>query len=479
MCSHGHDDLQSLSDTSRTKILPTSSVARKTVRKMAVEYRKLVAVVKGDKYDRMAAELMGNLSRRWGENTDAVVSGILSQIRGGTPFSQTELAFIVAGARPYFSDAFTRQVAGPMFTIVAGAYVDGVKDAAGLRRDPALNFVDQNAIRALEEFNLYPVKHFYDDHLQGKIVEFGTQIIRDGLPLDEAGKLFEEEFKDKYESFSWRYWQGYANNLVTRSREMGALGGYERAGITHVEIRAVMDRRTTEICRHLHGRIIPVAPLYDQRDALLEATDPDQVKQIAPFFKSGQTQGKATADMSIGMPPYHFNCRTLTMGVTGDIPGSQPIEPKSAITDQQVTDRSRYLVNNLPKISKSEASYLNEGFRNASWGSHKIGSKPTSTSHFDDHGSRLGYNSEKDYLKGAQSLITNPKSSLFIIRDDRDPYPFKAVYHLNSNVVIIDIHQNRIKTFMEKSKYNNWIKRQVKFDFGENVRKSFYKWLLN
>lgn len=419
---------------------------------MAVEYRKLVAVVKGDKYDRMAAELMGNLSRRWGENTDAVVSGILSQVRGGTPFSQTELAFIVAGARPYFSDAFTRQVAGPMFTIVAGAYVDGVKDAARLRRDPALNFVDQNAIRALEEFNLYPVKHFYDDHLQGKIVEFGTQIIRDGLPLDEAGKLFEEEFKDKYESFSWRYWQGYANNLVTRSREMGALGGYERAGITHVEIRAVMDRRTTEICRHLHGRIIPVAPLYDQRDALLEATDPDQVREIAPFFKSGETQGKATADMSIGMPPYHFNCRTLTMGVTGDIPDT-PLHKLKNPTDADVSDRISHIVNNQITPSKAETKAIIDRIGTAKWGAYRLKSdknpdldnKFAVDYHFNKHKKDSKVNSIADYNSKISSLIRSGGRDVYLtLRQDSFP---QVILTEGKHILIINPVANEITTY--------------------------------
>lgn len=431
---------------------------------MAVEYRKLIAVIKGDKYDRMAAELMGNLSRRWGENTDAVVSGILSQIRGGTPFSQTELAFIVAGARPYFSDAFTRQVAGPMFTIVAGAYVDGIKDAAGLRRDPALNFVDQNAIRALEEFNLYPVKHFYDDHLQGKIVEFGTQIIRDGLPLDEAGKLFEEEFKDKYESFSWRYWQGYANNLVTRSREMGALGGYERAGITHVEIRAVMDRRTTEICRHLHGRIIPVAPLYDQRDALLEATDPDQVKQIAPFFKSGQTQGKATADMSIGMPPYHFNCRTLTMGITGDIPDT-PLHKIKNPTDADVSDRLSYIVNNQITPGKAETKAIVDRMGTAKWGSYTIknsnrpeldGKLPVDY-HFNAHKKDSRLKSITDYNDRISTMIRSGSRDVYLtLANDMHP---QVILYDGKHILFVNPVRNEITSYYRHSSFENKIAR--------------------
>ena len=53
---------------------------------------------------------------------------------------------------------------------------------------------------------------------------------------------------------------------------MGHVSGYEDAGIEYAEIVAVMDDRTSPICRHLNGRIIPVSAMSAQRDQLLAAS---------------------------------------------------------------------------------------------------------------------------------------------------------------------------------------------------------------
>ena len=88
---------------------------------------------------------------------------------------------------------------------------------------------------------------------------------------------------------------------------------YDEVGVTKLQIVAVMDERTSAVCRQLNGRVIPVATAAGQRDLLMAAQDPEDVKTIAPWVPAKDLEGlstKAINEQGVIMPPYHFHCRT-------------------------------------------------------------------------------------------------------------------------------------------------------------------------
>ena len=69
-------------------------------------------------------------------------------------------------------------------------------------------------------------------------------------------------------------------------------------------------------CREMNGRIIPVSRGIGQRDMLMAAEDPEDVKTISPWLSLDQIEGKSTKsvmDNGMIMPPYHFHCRTTVV----------------------------------------------------------------------------------------------------------------------------------------------------------------------
>ena len=109
------------------------------------------------------------------------------------------------------------------------------------------------------------------------------------------------------------YWRGFAANGMNRTRQFGLLQSYEDVGITELEVLAVMDERTSAICKDMNGRIIPVSNGLAQRDLMMAAEDPEDVKTISPWPKLEDIKGKSTKnvlDQGVITPPYHFNCRT-------------------------------------------------------------------------------------------------------------------------------------------------------------------------
>jgi hypothetical protein len=102
----------------------------------------------------------------------------------------------------------------------------------------------------------------------------------------------------------------------------------------------VMDEVTTEMCQSLNDRIIEVGRAYDHARGALELSDPEDIKYHAPFLTSdagrvgyedregsfnviarreddGSWRHVVPDDQlvehGIGMPPYHFKCRTETV----------------------------------------------------------------------------------------------------------------------------------------------------------------------
>jgi len=284
--------------------------------KTTIEGRKIAAIMKRDKYDRIAAELQDLLVREWNAVTSEAIRDVIRAVNNRDAFTAAQLDEMISALRPRLGSAFANKVAAPMLELQASTFGIGMEDILSFK--PSFNLVDNRALEALARYATYPVLHHFDNQLETKIRDFGAQIIEQGLNREEAGKLFEDEFAKKYNVNSFRYWQGYANHVVTRSREFGRVNAYERAEIEFVEVRAILDHRTTEICRHMHGRRIKVSELVSIRDAMMDNTDPEAISDLVPWASAKEISQTKTKDLPSGaiMPPYHFNCRTRTVAAT-------------------------------------------------------------------------------------------------------------------------------------------------------------------
>lgn len=127
-------------------------------------------------------------------------------------------------------------------------------------------------------------------------------------------------------------------NLHNRAYTFGRVKSMESAGITRVEIVAVMDRRTSPICRVMNGKSFSIKTAsrfiddwlgteYDEgfwgrfrqpnweptAEEVREAGSRNDAleKKIAPLRKlSGDELVKM---LGIPIPPYHFRCRTTAV----------------------------------------------------------------------------------------------------------------------------------------------------------------------
>ena len=185
------------------------------------------------------------------------------------------------------------------------------------------NQADENALSWLSQDQNYWIGEHYESQLKEKMLTTAKEIVDQSLDRKESTKLFRNTFEDNFKK-SNNYWEALGDHIVTRSREFGRTSAYEKAGIEYVKVDAVMDDRTSEICEHMHGRIISVKKLVKQRDDLMNAKNPEDTKKIAPWLTKKEIETKVIGvkddklPKGLAMPPYHFKCRTRTVVVYND-----------------------------------------------------------------------------------------------------------------------------------------------------------------
>ncbi len=125
------------------------------------------------------------------------------------------------------------------------------------------------------------------------------------------------------------YFKGLADHIATKTKELGRISGYQRAGIKYVKVKAILDERTSIICRQMHGRIISVERLAEQKERILQARSIDELKAAQAWIPSFSGKTSELPDGVAG-PPYHYRCRTTTVAYFEELEG----EPKGDETRQ-------------------------------------------------------------------------------------------------------------------------------------------------
>ena len=98
---------------------------------------------------------------------------------------------------------------------------------------------------------------------------------------------------------------------------MGHVSGYETAGVQYVKIVAVLDSKTTPICRAMNGKVFKVADFRKQYDKIIRAAEKHDLKaykaaqpMISGKAMKGEISDEDIKRLGIKLPPYHFRCRT-------------------------------------------------------------------------------------------------------------------------------------------------------------------------
>jgi SPP1 gp7 family putative phage head morphogenesis protein len=238
-----------------------------------------------------------------------------------------------------------------------GLVVTGAKAAASkaLRRGGlgiSLNAVDQRILRTVAFNQAAFVRDELGNRADDMINIHARSIVEGGVKRGLGREAMMKELREKLGTFaatrSDNYWRTVGNYMTQTARSYGALSTYQEAGVTKYEIIAVLDKKTTTMCRFMNGQVhevkngianieqaTPAAPLpwmYEGKNAngdpILYHKDPSGNRHtVANVDRSGAGNvgdtGKFSNTMStaqlqnagIDTPPFHGNCRTTMKAV--------------------------------------------------------------------------------------------------------------------------------------------------------------------
>jgi hypothetical protein len=115
----------------------------------------------------------------------------------------------------------------------------------------------------------------------------------------------------------------------------------------------------------MHGRIIRVDEAVELRDRLMHARNPEEVKDIAPWFSPDEVDRKIVGRRSddlpneVALPPYHFNCRTRTVIARREEYQQQAHEERQGQKDLDVVFRDRFIRSVQERYRRSHPTATN------------------------------------------------------------------------------------------------------------------------
>lgn len=286
------------------------------------------AVGKSDEGDRIAADLRKLLIDDWALASRQALDEVASLLDrdGALTLADTEriLDLVADGLGTQFPQSVADDLGGylrdayelSMVELVEAALADGILDVddVGDVAEWARAVFDTRALGWIEEHHSYWVGRHYDDALSAKVLDLVQLALSDGLSRRDMGVLFEAEMGEQF-GRSLRYWENFANHATTRSQEFGRVDGYVAAGVTRYRIAAVMDERTSDVCRALNGKVFEVSDAVAWRERIIEAGDPEAIKELAPWPSAEQAELSEAelTELGVLMSPFHFGCRTRTV----------------------------------------------------------------------------------------------------------------------------------------------------------------------
>lgn len=210
------------------------------------------------------------------------------------------------------------------WTGVDGALVVGrAVDAPaifGSALDPAMTIRDRRAAQWLADDTMFWIRDCWNQGLGAQISGYARDELMQGGRRADVIKRLKAGLGSRF-SEPTHYWDVVANASMQRGRSMGTVSGFIVAGVSTFEFVAMMDERTSPICRDLDGTIYTIEHAKKHVDAILETNNPDEFKAVSPWVKPSEVKGKSAdelAAMGVMLPPLHGRCRSTIVAAGYD-----------------------------------------------------------------------------------------------------------------------------------------------------------------
>lgn len=197
--------------------------------------------------------------------------------------------------------------------LLAGAMVLGGRTAVG--RDTSL--LDVPTVRKVHEGIVHAARYYTNQHFNRIILpEIQNRV---NAILGGADPATVPGFGDINRYLSRRlqnvpYWRIVANGAASRAYHYGVMKAGTLRQLRGYEIVAIIDDRTSDICRYLDGKQYLLSETVDLMEKAIDALDAERFTKLLPWVPSVDAiAGKSTAelvDLGYVTPPFHPNCRS-------------------------------------------------------------------------------------------------------------------------------------------------------------------------
>jgi len=229
----------------------------------------------------------------------------------------------------------------------------------GLAIAADLNALDRRVVRHVVRSQGNFVRDEYGRRLEG-FGEEARRIVGEGLERglgrDDLAADLERAARAALIERQPFYWEVVAASFVGQGRSFAQMSSYAEAGIERYVIEAVLDERTTNICRFLHGKTFSVGDALQRFERVERAEQPEDIKQLVPWVREtldpetgnpllwvqgsgGRTTiaevtrsafgtrddpgafrtiaaGSSMREVGVMLPPFHGLCRSTTLSTS-------------------------------------------------------------------------------------------------------------------------------------------------------------------
>lgn len=168
--------------------------------------------------------------------------------------------------------------------------------------------IDIRAINAMRN-NFYWVGNEFNKDFSDRLKDIIESAFRGEVARSELAGRLKDEFASELKQ-SVRYFEGVSDHIISQNQNISTVNQARKYGVKYYKVVAVMDSRTSAICRSMNGRLIPAEHIERQCDNIMNAKDMASKKAAATWAKAPYNGRSDKMDSNFGMPPYHFRCRT-------------------------------------------------------------------------------------------------------------------------------------------------------------------------
>jgi hypothetical protein len=165
--------------------------------------------------------------------------------------------------------------------------------------------IDLKAIEMMRQ-SFYWVQDEYGESVQEKLKGTIEDTFNGDITREQLADTLKNEFDGVLKASSY-YFNFVADHVINQSQNISRVNQALKYDTQDFQVKARIDKKTSDICRSMHGRIIPASHLKAQVENILDSKSIAS-KKAAATWKNNAHFGKLPANFRL--PPYHGKCRT-------------------------------------------------------------------------------------------------------------------------------------------------------------------------